>query len=102
MRNITIEISEFNVVDSLWSELIENFGFTKAKMILSQAIDLQKMNGNKDKTIPIVFSGTGGLALISIEIIKKKTIINDLDNNKIVIYNPKKNLYQILYEAAKL
>jgi len=102
VRNIIIEISEFNLVDSLWSDLIENFGFSKAKLILSQAFDLQKMNGNKDKTIPIIFSGTGGLALISIEIIKKKAILNDLDSNKILIYNPKKNLYQILYETSKL
>ena len=44
MKNIIIELSDFASVNNLWSELIENFGFEKAKKIISQANDLQKMN----------------------------------------------------------
>ena len=66
MKSIQIEFSKYESVNSLWSELIEHHGFERAKNIVSQAIDLQKMNGNKNVTMPIIFSGTGGLALIPI------------------------------------
>ena len=48
MKSIQIEFSKYESVNSLWSELIEHHGFEKAKKIVSQAIDLQKMNGNKN------------------------------------------------------
>ena len=99
MKNISIELSEFNYVDDLWPELINKFGFEKSKNIISQAMDFQKMNGKKDITIPIIFSGTGGLALISIDLIKKRTNINNVKGNQIFILNPKKKLFQILNES---
>ena len=99
MKNIFIELSEFNYVDHLWPELINKFGFEKSKNILSQAIDFQKMNGKKDITIPIIFSGTGGLALISIDTVKKRTSKDNIKGNQIFILNPKKKLFQILNES---
>ena len=99
MKNIYIELSEFNHVDNLWPELINKFGFEKSKKIISQALDFQKMNGKKDITIPIIFTGTGGLALISIDLIKKRTFINNVRGNQIFILNPKKKLFQILNES---
>ena len=62
-------------------------------------MDFQKMNGKKDITIPIIFSGTGGLALISIDLVKKKTSIDNVKGNQIFILNPKKKLFQILNES---
>ena len=99
MKNISIELSEFNYVDNLWPELINKFGFEKSKNIISQAIDFQKMNGKKDITIPIIFSGTGGLALISIDHVKKRTPLENLKGNQIFILNPKKKSFQILNES---
>ena len=99
MKNISIELSEFNYADNLWPELINKFGFEKSKNIISQATDLQKMHGKKDITIPIIFSGTGGLALISIDLVKKNTSINNVKGNQIFILNPKKKLFQILNES---
>ncbi len=99
MKNISLELSEFNYVDDLWPELINKFGFEKSKKIISQAMDFQKMNGKKDITIPIIFSGTGGLALISIDLIKKRTSINNVNGNQIFILNPKKKLFQILNQS---
>ena len=99
MKNISIELSEFNYVDDLWPELINKFGFEKSKNIISQAMDFQKMNGKKDITIPIIFSGTGGLALISIDLVKKRTFIDNVKGNQIFILNPKKKLFQILNES---
>ena len=99
MKNISLELSEYNYVNDLWPELINKFGFEKSKNIISQAMDFQKMNGKKDITIPIIFSGTGGLALISIDLLKKKTSINNVKGNQIFILNPKKKLFQILNES---
>ena len=99
MKNISLELSEFNYVDDLWPEIINKFGFEKSKNIISQAMDFQKMNGKKDITIPIIFSGTGGLALIYIDLIKKRTSINNVKGNQIFILNPKKKLFQILNQS---
>ena len=83
-------------MDHLWPELINKFGFEKSKNIISQAIDFQKMNGKENITIPIIFSGTGGLALISIDLVKKRTSIENIKANQIFILNPKKKLFQLL------
>ena len=99
MKTISIELSEFNYVNDLWPEFINNFGLEKSKNIISQALDFQKMNGKKDITIPIIFSGTGGLALISIDIVKKRTSIDNLKGNQVFILNKKKKLFQILNES---
>jgi len=99
VKNISIELSKFSYVDYLWPELINKFGFEKSKNIISQAIDFQKMNGKKDITLPIIFSGTAGLALISIDLVKKSTSIDDIRGNQIFILNPKKKLFQILNES---
>ncbi len=99
MKNILIELSDFSSANNLWSELIENFGFEKAKILISQANDLQKMNGIDDITMPIVFIGTGGLALIEINLVEKKISFEQKKGKKILIFNPKKKTFQVLYET---
>ena len=96
MKNISIEFSKYESVNFLWPELIEQYGCEKAKKIVSQAIDLQKMNGTEDATIPIIFSGTGGLALISTELIKDLASEQNFNENQVIIFNPKKRLFQLL------
>ena len=99
MKTIEIKLSNYEPVNFLWSDLIESFGFDKAKKIVTQAIDLQKMNGKEDVTMPIVFTGTGGLALIPIDLVKRQTLKNCLKETQVLIFNPKKRSFQILYEA---
>ena len=99
MKSIKIELSKYESVNFLWSDFIEHFGFEKAKNIVSQAIDLQKMNGNKNVTMPIIFSGTGGLALIPIQSLKENTFKRNTIENQVLIFNPKKKSFQILNEA---
>mgnify|MGYP001479667891 CR=1 FL=1 len=100
MKSIQIEFSKYESVSSLWSELIEHYGFERAKKIVSQAIDLQKMNGTKNYTMPIIFSGTGGLALIPKHYIKKEDLKKNTKENQILIFNLKKKSFQILNEAS--
>ena len=104
MKSIQIEFSKYESVNFLWSEFIEHYGFERAKNIVSQALDLQKMNGKKRVTMPIIFSGTGGLALIPIKILKKETLKNSFNENQVLIFNLKNKSFQILKEAnqAKL
>ena len=99
MKRIKLEFSKYESVNSLWSELIEHYGFERAKKIVSQAIDLQKMNGDKNVTIPIIFSGTGGLALIPIKSLKEDSLKNNFTGNQVLIFNFKKKLFQVLNEA---
>ena len=96
MKSIQIEFSKYESVNFLWSEFIEEYGFEKAKKIVSQAIDLQKMNGKENITMPIIFSGTGGLALIPKELIKKEDFISTKKENQILLFDLKKKSFQIL------
>ena len=102
MKRIKIELSKYESVNFLWSELIEHYGFEKSKKIVSQAIDLQKMNGQKNETMPIIFSGTGGLALIPLQSLKEKTLKINLKENQVTIFNLKKKSFQILSEVNKI
>ena len=100
MKTLQIEFSKYESVNFLWSKLIEDYGFDKAKKIVSQAIDLQKMNGTKDITMPIIFSGTGGLALIPIQILEKEDFQISCKDNQVLIFNLKRKSFQILNEAS--
>ena len=99
MKAIQIEFSKYRSVNFLWSELIEVYGFDKARKIVSQAIDLQKMNGTNNSTLPIIFSGTGGLALIPIEMLEKGALKISYKDNKVLIFNLKRKSFQILNET---
>ena len=99
MKSLKIEFSKYEQVNFLWSELIEHYGFEKAKNIVSQAIDLQKMNGKKNITIPIIFSGTGGLALIPIKLLRQQNYISSFKDTQLLIFNLKKKSFQIIKEA---
>ena len=51
MKTVQIEFSKYESVNFLWPELIEDYGFDKDRKIVSQAIDLQKMNGTKNLSL---------------------------------------------------
>jgi len=99
MKTVQIEFSKYESVNFLWSELIEDHGFDKARKIVSQAIDLQKMNGTKNNTMPIIFAGTGGLALIPKQMLEKEDFKISCQDNQVLIFNLKRKSFQILNEA---
>ena len=99
MKTVHIELAKYESVNFLWSEIIEDYGFDKARKIVSQAIDLQKMNGTKNNTMPIIFSGTGGLALIPIQLLEKEDFKITYKDNQVLIFNLKRKSFQILNEA---
>jgi len=87
MKTVQIEFSKYELVNFLWPEFIEEYGFDKARKIVSQAIDLQKMNGIKNSTMPIIFSGTGGLALIPIQMLEKENFEISYKDNQNYLFN---------------
>ena len=99
MKTVQIEFSKYESVNFLWSELIEDYGFDKARKIVSQAMDLQKMNGTKNNTMPIIFSGTGGLALVPLKMLEKEKFKINYKDNQVLIFNLKRKSFQILNEA---
>jgi len=99
MKTIQIEFSKYESVNFLWSELIEDYGFDKARKIVSQAIDLQKMYGTGNNTMPIIFSGTGGLALIPLQKVENVDYKISFKENQVLIFNLKKKSFQILNEV---
>ena len=99
MKTVQIEFSKYELVNFLWPKLIEDYGFDKARKIISQAIDLQKMHGTKNNTMPIIFSGTGGLALIPIQMLEKENFKISHKDKQVLIFNLKRKSFQILNEA---
>ena len=57
------------------------------------------MNGTKNITMPIIFSRTGGLALISIQMLEKEDFKISCKDNQVLIFNLKRKSFQILNEA---
>ena len=57
------------------------------------------MNRTKNSTMPIIFSGTGGLALISIQMLEKENFEISYKDNQVLIFNLKSKSFQILNEA---
>ena len=99
MKTIQIEFSKYEPVNFLWSELIEHYGFERARKIISQANDLQRMNGKEKITMPIIFSGTGGLALFPINLLEENLFNIDLKKNQVMIFNLKKRSFQVLNDT---
>ena len=99
MKCLNINFSKCEPVDFLWPELIERFGFDKSKKIISQAKDIQRMHGTENITMPIIFTGTGGLALILIDLVKKESNYSTTNHNQVLIYNQKRMLFQLLCDT---
>jgi len=49
--------------------------------------------------MPIIFSGTGGLALIQIQMLEKENLEISYKDNQVLIFNLKTKSFQILNEA---
>ena len=49
--------------------------------------------------MPIIFSGTGGLALVQIQMLEKENLEIGYKDNQVLIFNLKRKSFQILNEA---
>ena len=93
--NRTIDFSGFQVVDYLWAQLIDDLGLEKTKQAVSQALDLQRMNGNKE-TVPILIVETCGMAISRIATIYAYTGILCNRKGMILILSIRSNALQLI------
>ncbi len=99
MKNY-LDLSYCKPVNHLWTDLLKEFGLDKAKQMMSQAINLQKMQGNT-KTIPVLFVKTGGVALTTYKLLRLQTGITLNENDsEVILYTQKSSSYQVLHETG--
>ena len=93
-----LNLSEYEPVNYLWSHFVEKFGFDKAQKAACQALDLQRMNGDL-ATLPVLIFETCGLALASVELIRRTTGLSCCGERMILILSTKNSLFQLIRET---
>ena len=94
---LNIDFSCCQVVDSLWPQFVESIGFEKTKLAVNQALDIQRMNGNK-LTIPVLIIETCGLALANIDAFYLQTGILCDRKGIILLLSLRYKKLQLIYE----
>ena len=94
----TLNLLKCELVNDLWSDFIENIGFSKASLAVRQSIDLQNMNGNSN-TIPVLFVETCGIGLTTKVIIREATGLSLTGHNEVLLFSKRKKSFQILFEV---
>ena len=84
-----------NISNDLWPIFINKIGVFNSKLAVSQARDLQRMQGNST-TIPVLIMETCGTALVNYEVVKINIGLRCIENGMILIYSKKLNSIQLL------
>ena len=92
-----LELSNCRPVNYLWKYLLKRFEVEKAHQLISQALDLQRMRGNKD-TLPVLFIQTGGIALTTYKFLKNETGFTIYGEKLVLLFSPKKKSFQLINE----
>tara|TARA_B100000965_G_scaffold265583_1_gene224325 strand:- start:179 stop:475 length:297 start_codon:yes stop_codon:yes gene_type:complete len=83
--------------NDLWPDFVNNIGTMKAKLAVSQALDLQRMQGNSE-TLPVLILETCGTALINYQVVKALIGLSYIERDMILIYSNQLNAIQLLRE----
>ncbi len=98
MRNTSFfDFGNCFLSNDLWPDFINKIGIIKAKLAVSQALDLQKMQGTSF-TLPVLIMETCGTALIDSQVIKNHVGLNYVEEGMLLIYSSKLNAIQLLIE----
>ena len=97
MHSSSIDFSECLPVNNLWPQLVEKLGLDKAQNAARQALDLQRMNGDL-RTIPVLLFETCGLALASLDSVRRDTGFSCSGKDMVLILSTKQHLVQLLQE----
>ena len=81
--------------NDLWPDFINKIGISKAQLAVSQALDLQRMQGTR-YTLPILILETCGTALVDSQFIKNHIGLTFIDHGMLLIYSSKLKSIQIL------
>ena len=93
----TIDFAECQPVNYLWPRLVDRLGIDKSQKAARQALDLQRMTGDIG-TLPVLLFETCGLALTSIDLIRKNTGFSCYGKDMVLILSTKGSLIQLLQE----
>tara|TARA_B100000579_G_C22145124_1_gene538320 strand:- start:50 stop:349 length:300 start_codon:yes stop_codon:yes gene_type:complete len=94
-KSYFFEFQKCFLSNELWPDFINKIGIFKAKIALSQALDLQKMHGTS-ATLPILILETCGAGLVNSEVIKTYIGLTYIEQGMILIYSHKLNSIQLL------
>ena len=83
--------------NDLWPNFVNNIGTMKAKLAVSQALDLQRMQGNPE-TLPVLILETCGTALVNYQVVKTLIGLSYIESGMILIYSNQLNAIQLLRE----
>ena len=94
-NNFPFNLDECSLSNDLWPKFINKIGFIKAKLAVSQSLDLQRMQGS-NLTIPVLILETCGTALIDARAIKTYIGLSYLDKGMVLIFSSKIKAIQLL------
>ena len=98
MKNSSFfEFDKCILSNDLWPNFINKIGFFKAKLAVSQALDLQRMQGNSS-TLPVLILDTCGTALVNSQVIKTHIGFGYVEQGMLLIYSHKFNAIQLLLD----
>ena len=89
------DLYKCHLSNNLWPLFINQIGISKARQAVSQAFDLQKMQGTSS-TIPVLIIETCGAALVNEEIVRTHIGLRYVQLGMILIYSKKLNSIQLL------
>ncbi len=92
------DFSGFSPANNLWPQLVAKLGVEKSQHAVRQALDLQRMHGDIG-TIPVLLSGTCGIALANIELLHLQTGFSKNIEGMVLIVDIKSKFLQLLKEV---
>ncbi len=90
-----LDFENCSISNFLWTDLINKIGISKAKIAVSQAIDLQRMQGTSF-TLPVLIIETCGTALVNSQAVKTYIGLTYIEQGMLLIYSNKSNAIQLL------
>ena len=96
--NYSIDLSSFSIVNDLFNDFVNKYGFSRSKLAFQQCINLQKMQGTEN-TLPVLIWETCGTGLIDIDIVKKYTGLNLNSYKFVLLFSSKFKSIQIVQNS---
>ena len=96
-KSQSVDFSNCNLSNDLWSSFVNHIGLSKAKLAIRQSLDLQYMQGNI-YTLPVLILETCGSALVRTEALRYLTGLPSFGKGMVLIYSTKSNSVQLLKE----
>ncbi len=96
MKNFdSFNLDECSISNELWPDFINKIGIIKAKLAVSQSLDLQRMQGSS-ATLPVLILETCGTALVDSKAVQNYIGLSYLGKGMVLIFSSKLKAIQLL------